>query len=162
MILIGLALAVVFICFGGVLLFGAPYLPTLKPQVEMALQLAGLERGQTLIELGCGDGRVLAAAAERGLCAEGYELNPLLWVVAWLRTRRYRGQVRVRWGNFWVSEWPPADAVFVFLLPRFMAKLDKKCGQYPHKPLKLVSYAFEIPGKQPKARENGIFVYEYR
>lgn len=153
--------ALLIICFAGVLLAGAPYLPTLKPQVKTALELADLKPGQTLIELGCGDGRVLLAAAHQGLNAVGYELNPLMALVAWLRTRRYRRQVRVVWGNFWRADWPPAGAIFTFLLPRYMTKLDKKCMQYSDKPVKLVSFAFEIPAKRIKRHQNGVYLYDY-
>jgi SAM-dependent methyltransferase len=148
-------------CFAGVLLFGAPYLPTLRPQMRVALRLAGLEPGQTLLELGCGDGRVLIAAAKQGVNAVGYELNPLLALIAWTRTRRYRGQVRVVWGDFWRADWPPAEAIFTFLLPRYMAKLDKKCSRQAHKPLRLVSFAFPIPDKKPRKSQKGIYVYDY-
>lgn len=153
---------VLLICFAGVLLFGAPYLPTLKPQVKTALKLADLRPGHTLLELGCGDGKVLIAAAQQGVQVVGYELNPLLACIAWARTRRYRKQVKVVWGDFWRAEWPPADAVFVFLLPRYMAKLDARCADYPHRPLKLVSFAFPIQGKQPARRAKGVFLYDYR
>lgn len=158
LLIVGLVLAV---CFAGVLLFGAPYLPTLRPQVKTALQLSELRSGQTLIELGCGDGRVLIAAAEQGCRAVGYELNPLLALVAWLRTRRYRGKVKVVWGNFWSAKWPQGDVIFTFLLPRYMKKLDKKCIQYSDKPVKLVSFAFEIPDKRPAHHKDGVFVYDY-
>lgn len=153
---------VLLIAFAGVLLFGAPYLPTLSPQVETALKLADLKKGDTLLELGCGDGKVLVAAAKQGVNAVGYELNPLLAAFCWLRTRRYRKQVRVVCGDFWRAQWPPADAIFVFLLPRYMTKLDKKCMQYKHKPVKLVSFAFTIPGKPIKTEVNGVFLYTYR
>lgn len=148
-------------CFAGVLLAGAPYLPTLKPQVKTALDLADLKPGQTLLELGCGDGRVLSAAAKQGIMVVGYELNPLLALVAWLRTRRYGRQVRVVWGNFWRADWPPASAIFTFLLPRYMTKLDKKCIQYSDKPVKLVSFAFEIPNRKIKKQQNGVYLYDY-
>jgi phospholipid N-methyltransferase len=60
-----LLLAVVIVsCFGFVLLRGAPYLPTLSKQVGTALNMIDLERGDTILELGCGDGKVLIAAAE--------------------------------------------------------------------------------------------------
>lgn len=160
MIWLIIAIALV-ICFSGVLLFGAPYLPTLAPQARTALELAGLKPGQTLLELGCGDGRVLIAAARRGYQAVGYELNPLLVLLAWARTRRYRSQVRVVWGNYWRVEWPPAEAVFTFLLPRYMAKLDNKCQNYRHRPVRLISFAFEIPGKKPSRKRGGVFVYDY-
>lgn len=148
--------------FGFVLAFGAPYLPTLTPQVEAALELANILPGQTLLELGCGDGKVLVAAAQTGLQTVGYELNPLLALVAWLRTRRFKGQVRVVWGNFWRQEWPEAQAVFTFLLPKYMVKLDTKITQYPHKPVKLVSFAFTVPGREPAAEKAGVYLYEYR
>ena len=150
------------ICFGGVLLVGAPYLPTLEPQVQAALKLADLKAGDTLLELGCGDGKVLIAAAAQGLKIVGYELNPLLAIIAWLRTRRYHGQVRVIWGDFWRRPWPPTEAIFVFLLPKYMDKLDKKIMRYSHKPVKLVSFAFEIPTKTPTRQKTGVYLYIYR
>lgn len=158
LILVGLIL---LLCFGGVLLFGAPYLPTMKPQIKAALELANLQRGDTLIELGCGDGRVVRAAARQGIKVIAYELNPLLAGLAWLRTRRYRRQVKIIWGDFWRAEWPPSQAIFTFLLPRYMRKLDKKLSTYEYKPIKLVSYAFKIPGKKIDSQQNGVFLYTY-
>lgn len=158
LIIVALVLA---LCFGSVLLFGAPYLPTLGPQVEIALRLSSLKKGQTMIELGCGDGKVLIAAAERGAKVVGYELNPLLWLLCWLRTRRYRKQVRVIWGDFWKKQWPQADVIFAFLLPRYMEKLNKKVIQSASNPVKLVSFAFEIPDRPPTRYKGGVYLYEY-
>jgi protein-L-isoaspartate O-methyltransferase len=162
MIWFELAAALIVLCFGLVVLVGAPYVPTLKPQVAAALELAGLKRGQTMLELGCGDGKVLIAAARQGITITGYELNPLLAAIAWLRTLRYRRQVTVIWGDFWRKDWPPADAVFTFLLPKYMEKLDKKLARYGHKPVKLVSFAFRIPGKRASAQKSNVYLYEYR
>ena len=156
-----LIIGVLLVCFAGVLLVGAPYLPTLTPQTAAALDLAGLKAGETLLELGCGDGRVVVAAARRGYRVVGYELNPLLAAVAWLRTRRYRGQVTIIWGDFWHKPWPTAEAIFVFLLPKYMPKLDTKIAQHKHRPVKLVSFAFKIPGKSIARRRGGVFLYLY-
>jgi hypothetical protein len=148
-------------CFVGVLLVGAPYLPTLKPQVNEVFKLSNLKAGDSLIELGCGDGRVLVAAAKRGIRTTGYELNPILAFIAWIRTRRYNKLVNIVVGNFWTKEWPRTDVIFVFLLDKYMEKLDKKCVQYPHKPIQLVSFAFKVPGKRPAKEKNGLFLYKY-
>lgn len=152
----------VAVCFVAVIAVGAPYLPTLTPQVKAALKLADLKPGQTLLELGCGDGKVLIAAAEQGIKVVGYELNPILALIAWVRTRRYGKNVRVIWGDFWLKSWPPSEAIFVFLLPRYMEKLDKKIVQYTTKPVKLVSFAFEVPGKTIAAERKGVFLYTYK
>lgn len=152
----------VFIAFTFVVAFGAPFLPTLTPQVKNALDLIDLKPGQTLLELGSGDGKVMIAAAERGLTVIGYELNPLLVVYSWLRTRKYKGRVKVVWGNFWRKELPKTDGIFVFLLQPYMAKLDTKIIQECSKPVKLVSFAFYIPDKKPDTERNGMFLYKYK
>jgi SAM-dependent methyltransferase len=152
-IVIGLAVA-----FGGVLLFGAPYVPTLDSSAKAALELLDLRPGQTLLELGSGDGKMLVVAAQAGLNVVGIELNPLLVAVSWVRTRRYRKQVRIVWGNFWQTDWPECDAVYVFLLDRFMPKLDRRM-QKLRKPL--ASLAFQIPDRKPDAEKSGVYVYRY-
>ena len=161
MLFVGLTLLFLVACFSFVLLFGAPYLPTLSKQVQVAMDMVDLRPGDTLIELGCGDGKVLVAAAQRGWRAVGYELNPLLVAICWLRTRRYHKLVTVKWGNFWKQEWPPAEGIFVFVMQRHMEKLHKKIIQSKHKPVKLVSFAFTIPGKKPTKAQNGVYLYEY-
>ncbi|HEX8350308.1 MAG TPA: class I SAM-dependent methyltransferase [Hymenobacter sp.] len=157
-----LTLLAVIACFSFVLLYGAPYVPTLSRQTEVALDLLNLKKGQTMLELGCGDGKVLLAAAARGYVVVGYELNPILALIAWLRTRRYGHQVRVVCGNFWNQAWPPADGIFVFLLDKFMVRLDTAIKKQPHRPVRLVSFAFQIPGTKPKAAKEGIYLYEYQ
>jgi hypothetical protein len=69
--------------------------------------------------------------------------------------------VRVIWGDFWRADWPPAAAIFTFLLPKYMSKLDTKIAHYPHKPVKLVSHAFLIPGRKPTRQKAGVFLYQY-
>ncbi len=147
--------------FGFVVAFGAPYLPTLSRQTETALDMLDLRPGQTLLELGSGDGRVLKAAAKRGLRVIGYELNPILVAVSRIATWRYRQKVQIIWGDYWRSDWPQADGIFVFLLDRYMTKLDKKITRSYKRPIRLVSFAFKIPGKKETASNNGLFLYKY-
>jgi len=151
-------LLVVLLAFGGVLLRGAPYVPTLDRQARAALELLDLKPGQTLLELGSGDGKVLVLAARAGLTVVGVELNPFLVAVSWLRTWHYRKQVRIIWGDMWRVRWPECDGVFTFLLDRFMPKLDQRM-QKVKKPL--VSFAFKIPGRTPDAERAGVFLYRY-
>lgn len=151
----------VFLLFSFVIMFGAPFLPTRPVQVSVAMELLDLKKGQTLLELGSGDGRLLIAAAQQGVYAIGYELNPLLVVYSWLRTRKYRKYVRIIWGNYWNKPLPKADAIFTFLLNKFMTKLDNKITQESNKPIKLASFAFKIPGKPITKEEHGVFLYRY-
>lgn len=157
------AFGVIFVLsFGAVLLIGAPYMPTLRESCDDALDLLDLKPGQTLYEFGSGDGVMLKRAAQRGLKAVGYELNPFLLIISWVRTVRYRRQVKIIWRNFWKADLHKADGLFVFLLDRFMARLDEKIKRETQaKPFRLVSHAFKIPGKKPAKKKRAMFLYQY-
>lgn len=162
--MIWLLLAVIFLVliFGLVVFIGPPYVPTLRRQVDAALDMLDLKEGQTLLELGSGDGRVMLAAAKRGLKVVGIEINPVLAALSWLITFRYRKQVRIIWGTYWGAPWPRADAVFTFMLPKYMSRLDRRMEQWRPERVLLASFAFAIPGKEPVEIRNGIYLYEYK
>lgn len=151
----------IVIVFGAVLIVGPPYVPTLNKQIETALDLLDLKPGQTLLELGSGDGRVVQAAAERGLTVVGYELNPFLVLISRIRCRKYGKRVTIIWDDVWKARWPQADGIFTFMLQRQMARLDRKIATWHTRPVKLASFAFYIPDRAPDAKYNGIFLYNY-
>ncbi len=154
--------AIAVLLFAGVVAFGAPFLPTLSSRVEDALDLLDLKSGQTMLELGCGDGRMQVAAAKRGIKSYGYEMNPLLVIYAKIRCFKYRGLATIKLANYWTADWPKADGIYVFLLQPYMEKLDKKLIHFAKGgKLKLVSFAFFIPDKKPKKEIKGMFLYEY-
>jgi len=157
-----LILAIVGVCFGLVVIIGPPFLPTLRPNIAAALDLLDLHEGQTLLELGSGDGRVMRAAAERGWKVVGVEINPFLVFVSWLRCWRYRHQVRIIWGDIWKVRWPhDVDGIFTFLLQRQMERLDKRIVTWQTRPIRLASFAFSIAHKNPMTNRQGVFLYEY-
>ncbi|HSW74277.1 MAG TPA: methyltransferase domain-containing protein [Candidatus Saccharimonadales bacterium] len=157
-----LIVGILILVFGLVVFVGPPFLPTMRNNITTALDLLDLKPGQTLLELGSGDGRVARAAAARGLKVVGIEINPILVVVARLRCWRYRSQVTIIWDDIWKSKWPQnVDGIFTFLLQRQMGRLHKKIEAWHTKPVKLASFGFYIPDKPPVSKYNGIFLYEY-
>lgn len=160
--MIWLILSLIVLPFGFVLLFGAPYLPTRKAQANLALDMLGLKEGDIFVDLGSGDGAVLIEAAKRGYKCYGYELNPLVWCVSKLRTLRYGSQVTVYCRNFWREPLPKeTKGVFVFLLEKYMSKLDQKLTAELKKNTFIVSYTFEIPNRKTYKYKNALFLYRY-
>ena len=148
--------------FGFVLLFGAPYLPTRKKTAELALDMLSLKPGQKLVDLGSGDGAVLIAAAKRKIFATGYELNPLVFAISFLRCLPHRKYVTIRMANFWRQDIAnDTDGVFVFLLDRYMKKLDEKFSSELTRGTKVVSYTFKIPSKKIITEKQALYLYKY-
>jgi hypothetical protein len=159
--MIYIILLVVAAAFAVAALTGAPYLPVLGRDVDSLLDLADLKPGQHLVDLGSGDGKLLIAAAKRGIRATGYEINPVLWLIAVIRCYRYRKLVRVYCRDFWHITWPEAQAIYVFLIDHYMSKLDAKAQRDITKPTKIVSYVFKIPGRRPVKTTKNSYVYAY-
>ncbi len=155
-------LCVFVVPFGFVLLFGAPYLPTRKQQAKQALDMLDLKEGETFVDLGSGDGAVLIEAASRGLICYGYELNPFIWFISKIRTLRFGKQVHIYCRNYWNIPLPKkTKGVFVFLLDKYMLRLDSKLASELKKGGKLVSYTFEIPGRKPVKTFQALNLYDY-
>lgn len=154
-------LIVIILLFSIVVFMGPPYLPTRHKQVQAALDLLDMQPGETLLDVGSGDGRVLLAALERGYKAIGIELNPLLVLVSIIVTWKYRSQVRIVWGSFWGLPWPRADAIFTFMLPKYMSKFGARVEAWHTKPVAVASYAFKIPDKESKEERHGVYLYHY-
>lgn len=154
---------ILILCFGLVILIGAPYVPTLALQQKEALSLMGLKKGDVVLDIGSGDGRFLRQAAKQGYKAVGIEANPLLILISYIVCLKQRKNITIIWGNMWSVQWPEVQGIYVFLHTRFMQKLDTKIIQeYNGKKVNVVSYAFEIPNKKVIKKQGALYLYEYK
>jgi hypothetical protein len=161
MILLGIALGVLA-CFGFVVLFGAPYVPTLSTELRSAfIDLYELKKNDVVVDLGSGDGRVLREATKHGAKGYGYELNPLLVLLSRVRLGR-RATIQLR--DMW-SVTLPADTTLVYVftvsrdtkrLSRFLQKQADARGQAIH----VMTFGPTFAHRQPVASLRGHSLYE--
>lgn len=147
-------------CFAAGAILGAPYLPVRQKDAEAALDLADVKAGQTVIDLGSGDGRLLIAAAKRGANAVGYEINPIMYIWSVIACIKFRKQVKIHLRSYWSAKLPKADVIYVFLIDRYTNKLDAKLRAELKLSTKVVSYVFELPRKSVKSTRNThLYIY---
>lgn len=140
-------------------ILGAPYVPILKKSRIDLLDMIDLAPGATIIDLGSGDGAFALEAVRRGYKVIGYEINPILVVIAQLRLLRYRSQATVYLRDFWQVKLPAADAIYVFLIDRYMQKLEAKLVSELTKPTLVVSHVFTLPTVEPIKKNQNTTVY---
>ncbi len=147
----------------------APYVPTRSRDVERMLTMAALKDGETIVDLGAGDGRILLTAAKRfpNLRAIGYELSLPVWLAAWMRIAAagLRTRASIRLQDFFHQDLSAADVVFCFLTPEAMKKLGPKFKRELRPGTRIISAVFSIAGWTPEAREKPegrVVVYRYR
>lgn len=128
---------------------GALYVSSARGRIDAALEALDLRPGQRLVDLGCGDGRVLRSAVRRwAIRAEGYELNPLAYGLARLLCLG-KGSITLHRQNFWQADLSAADAVFCYLFPDVMAPLARKLSRELRAGSMVASCNFPLPGWMP-------------
>lgn len=112
-----------------------PYFPSTDEAVDGMLKLAGTGPGDVVYDLGCGDGRiVIAAAKDFGARGVGIEIDPGPLRMAVYRARRAGVEDRVRFvrGDLFDADIREATVVTLFLsetlnrrlLPKLLKELE--------------------------------------
>jgi SAM-dependent methyltransferase len=129
----------------------APYVPTPAPVVEAMLDLAGVSAGDTVLDLGSGDGRMVMAAADRGAYGLGIELQEDLVERSWAEARRRGLEDRVRFvtGDVLETEWGRPSVVLLYLSPALLRVLGPRLMTALPAGARVVSHAFRIPEWPP-------------
>src|SRR5438128_12546882 len=98
----------------------APYVTTPLPVVDAMLQLAHTKRSDVVYDLGCGDGRIVIAAAKRyGAHGVGVDINPERIQEAQANARREGVESLVRFAeqSVYETDLRTATVVTLYLLP---------------------------------------------
>jgi ubiquinone/menaquinone biosynthesis C-methylase UbiE len=116
------------------------------------LEMADLKTGQTLYDLGCGDGRILIAAAKRfKVNAVGIEISNHLVKRASENVKKagLQERVKVLHGNFMETDLTGADVVTLYLATAANESLRPNLEKYLRPNARVVSYDYPIPGWKP-------------
>src|SRR3989344_9046692 len=65
---------------------------------SIRLAADGIKKGEKVIDLGSGDGRLMIAFAKKGCSVEGVEINPILVLISkiWIRKAGLKDKAKVR------------------------------------------------------------------
>ena len=132
-------------------IIGAPWAPTRIAVVKKAFDSVGIGEGDCIVDLGCGDGKILVEAADRGAQAIGYELSPIMWLVAWIRSFG-RKKINIHYGNFFNKKISSkATYIFAFLMPKHMETVRTYIAKQDIQDATIIfSYAFPIQDIPPR------------
>jgi hypothetical protein len=156
-----LALAAAFVPIISGMLFSAPYVPIRDVTLAAMIKLAAIREGETVYDLGSGDGCILIAAAKEGALTEGWEINPYLCAWSWLAARWYGvgARVKVHCASYWNDSYGQADVIALYLLPAQMKRLEGKLLKELRPGARVVSAGFRFPNWPPTAELENAHLY---
>ena len=132
-----------------------PFVPTPAVVIKGMIDLAKLKPGETVIDLGAGDARILMEASKRQptIRAIGYEGALGVWLLSKLRIALRGSSVQMQYGDFMNVDLSKADVVFTYLSVAMMKKLKGKFDRELKDGARVISHAFRIPDMSPDQEE---------
>lgn len=140
---------------------GAVYVPSKDQAIQTMIKLGKVKKGTKSVDLGSGDGRVVAAFAQAGAEADGYEINPWLVFKAkrLLRNLGLQSQTNIRMQSYWDVNLGEYDVVSVYGITYIMEGLEKKLRSELKPGAIVVSNYFKFPNWKPTREVNGVRQY---
>ncbi len=124
-----------------------PYVPSTEEAVKIMLKLAGVKAGDVVYDLGCGDGRIVVAAAKLyGARGVGIDINPERIAEARENARKagVENLVRFEENDLFEANIKDATVVTLFLLPNINIRLMPKLLKDLKPGTRIVSNTFDM------------------
>lgn len=142
------------------------FVPTPNEVIDKMLDLAKVSAKDVVYDLGCGDGRIVIAAAKRGARAVGIDIDPqrIKEATANIKAEKVSNRVRLIEGDLFEADIGEATVVTLYLLNRLNEKLKPKLMKELKPGTRVVSHAFDMGDWAPEQRVSvgGTSVYLWR
>ncbi|EKD49218.1 MAG: methyltransferase type 12 [uncultured bacterium] len=139
---------------------GVPFLPTPMKAAKKMLKLAKIKKGDIVIDIGCGDGRLVILADKLYQAnAIGFELSPPIYFYAKLLNffKKNETNAKILFADSRKVDLSKADAIVMYMLPKPLREFWKDKLEEDLKPTaRVVSYAFSIQGWNHAHKEESI------
>lgn len=150
-LIISLTLLIFFVTYALAGLSAAPWVPTRQKDVERFINIANIKPDDKVYDLGCGDGRLILAAAEIGAKSVGFEISLFPYLVAKVtKLARRLDNCQIIYKSFWSANLSDADIIYVFLMPHVNRRIINKLEKELKPGTKIISYTFPIEGWKPE------------
>lgn len=142
------------------------FVPTDELTVEAMLRMAEVTDKDILYDLGCGDGRIVVAAAmERAAYAIGVDMDPRRIAEANALAETVSVQHRVKFiqDDLLTVDFSDATVVTLYLLPSLNVQLKKRILNELKPGTRIITHAFSMGSWEPDAKRafGGVYLYKW-
>ena len=130
--------------------------------VDNIIKLAKVKPGQTAVDLGSGDGKIVIALAKAGAIACGFEINPFLVYTSRRKIKKagFSGKAFIKQANLWKEDLSNFDIITVFGIKFIMSDLERKLKKEMKPGSLVVSKYFVFPNWEIFAKQGMVNLYK--
>lgn len=139
----------------------APFVPTKMELIRKVLKSAGVKKDKKFYELGSGDGRVVYEAAKMGADSVGIEQSWLrVWYSIYRAKQLHLSNAHFFHGNIFKKNYPDADIIYIYLLPKGIKKLAEKLPQELKKGTVVITQTYHFQKLKPYKKQGDFNFYK--
>jgi precorrin-6B methylase 2 len=140
---------------------GAWFDPSLDDRIEWGLKLLDLRPGDTAVDIGSGDGRVVVKMAEAGAKAVGIEKEAHLVTESIQNAANHglKNQVRFVLGDLWQQSYADYNKVYIYQFKTVMRRLEQKLMAELPVGTRVVSNYWKFPHWKISAQLGDVYLY---
>jgi len=144
----------------------APFIVT-PSRIRMKMfEFADVKPGQKVYDLGCGNGRLIFEAEQKGASAVGIEMNLWIYLLAQYNKKRLGSHGVFIRKDLHKVDLSDADIIFCYLMPWAMRQLAPKFTKELKQGCRIVSHSYQLPGWQiqdqyrdSRSKHHSVFLY---
>jgi len=147
---------------------GVPYVPLKRKQLDVIKKNIQLDKTDIVVDLGCGDSRVLRLFEKQGITnLTGFEINFWAYLKGFVVNSLLKSKAKMYYKNFFNENLSRYNVVFCYLLQGCLERLKSKFDKELRPGAIVISFAFpiknwrdpEIIYTDSKKNLNRIFIY---
>ena len=139
---------------------GVPFVPLSKKQLRAVDKNIKLKPDDKVVDLGCGDARVLRMFEKQGVKdLTGYEINFWAYLMAKIKNKLLKSKSKVYFKNFKKVDLSKYNVIFCYLLDNYVNSLKEKFDKELKPGTRIISYSFSIKNWHKPEKIERMFVY---
>lgn len=144
-------------------LFGSvPYVPSSMKTVRHMVEVSRVQPGETVLDIGSGDGRIVIEFAKKGAISHGYEINPLLVLISrWaIKLKGLEGKAFIHYKSLYEANFGEFNIVSSYCLPKTMSDIETRLFEELPLGARVVSNTFKFKQWKSSRKDGNVYLYE--
>lgn len=106
---------------------GPQFVPSDDKSTAQMVEMVNKYKPKHILDLGSGDGKLVMALGKEGYKVDGVEIDPVLVLRSRLALKKAKlTNTEIHLGNMWTFDISKYDMIVVYVVQRFIPKLEKK------------------------------------